>query len=251
MSIMHSTAIRARAGLPALALRTGGARLLATLAVVLALAVTAGPALAEDEGFEANHFLGDDGFFDGDGDGERIKRGFRHLTFEVAENGSRFAFDEAPVDDQGFPLYGNPFITQGFIYPASTLSARPDGTYDGVVVIRDAAGNVVSVEPEFPDLVLGTWICQGTVFAQDGFNIESGPTVYTLQLYDFNEVSGAFGKISLTSNGLELIDVGKPIKRAVVGGTGPYRRARGEVAQTFLGTNDSGGFALRFRVKLR
>ena len=37
------------------------------------------------------------------------------FSFEVAENGTRFAFDEAPVFDDGMPGYGNPFVTEGYI----------------------------------------------------------------------------------------------------------------------------------------
>jgi hypothetical protein len=43
----------------------------------------------------------------------------RRIKFDVAENGTRFVFDEAPVHEgttPPMPAYGNPFITQGYIY---------------------------------------------------------------------------------------------------------------------------------------
>ena len=61
------------------------------------------------------------------------------VEVEVAEDGTRFVFDEAPLLENGYPAYGNAFVTQGYIYPAGTL----DGT-NGV----NADGS-----PEFPELV--------------------------------------------------------------------------------------------------
>ena len=55
----------------------------------------------------------------------------RTLEVDIAEDGTRFVIDEAPVFDDGFPAYGNPFITQGYIYPDGTLTdsngVNPDG----------------------------------------------------------------------------------------------------------------------------
>ena len=176
-------------------------------------------------------------------------RSRKRLRFEVAENATRFAFDEAPVAADGMPTYGNPFITKGFIYPAGTLKDTDgDGALDnGVVVETDDNGNTV-VRPEFPDKVIGLWICRGAVMADEGFAVPTGPTVNTTQLYDFHVLTGGFGRVSLISEGLELIDQGVGIARAITGGTGKYRRARGEVLQTFAGVNASGGFNLTFEV---
>jgi hypothetical protein len=175
----------------------------------------------------------------------------RLRAFEVAENGKRFAFDEAPVDQNGLPLYGNPFITQGFIYPPGTLQdADGDGVFTGVIIAKDPQTGAEIVTPEFPDKVLGLWICEGKVVAQEGFNIASGPTVFTLQLYEFKDMRGDFGTSSFLSAGLELIDVGKGIERAIIGGTGPFKTARGQVTQTLLGTNVTQGFVLRFETTM-
>lgn len=172
----------------------------------------------------------------------------RRFVFEVAENAAKFSFDEAPVTN-GFPTYGNPFITKGFIYPEGTLKDTDgDGAFDNGVVVETNDDGQTVVRPEFPDKVIGLWICRGTVMSDGGFEIETGPTVHTKQLYDFHEIAGGFGRMSLTSDGLELIDLDVALNRAITGGTGPLRRTRGEVRQTFVGVNASGGFNLRFEV---
>ncbi|HZA22612.1 MAG TPA: hypothetical protein VFA32_08420, partial [Dehalococcoidia bacterium] len=38
------------------------------------------------------------------------------LKFDVAEDATRFVFDEAPVFDDGLPAYGNAFVTSGYLY---------------------------------------------------------------------------------------------------------------------------------------
>ena len=54
-----------------------------------------------------------------DRDGRRTET----LRFDVAENGKRFAFDEEPVfPDDGFPAYGNPFVTEGYASAAGRAS---------------------------------------------------------------------------------------------------------------------------------
>jgi hypothetical protein len=76
----------------------------------------------------------------------------RTIEVDIAEDGTRFVIDEAPVFDDGFPAHGNPFVTQGYIYPAGTLTdsngVNPDGS------------------PEFPDKVLGEWSCSGFFIAE-------------------------------------------------------------------------------------
>jgi hypothetical protein len=50
------------------------------------------------------------------------------VRFDVAEDHTRFVFAPTPVHDDGLPAYGNPFVTQGYIYEAGTL----DGGVEGV-----------------------------------------------------------------------------------------------------------------------
>jgi hypothetical protein len=70
--------------------------------------------------------------------------------------------------------------------------------------------------------------------------------VVTHQLYDFTDTPGAE---SFTTDGLELVDIGVAIQRAITGGTGPYRGMRGEAVQTMIGINTSDGVNLRFEIK--
>lgn len=60
---------------------------------------------------------------------------------------ARFVFDEVTVFPSGMSAYGNPIITQGYIYPYGTLE-RGNG------VLADGS-------PEFPELVIGEWTCRG------------------------------------------------------------------------------------------
>ena len=154
------------------------------------------------------------------------------ISFDVAEDMSRFVFDTDVAYDDGMPKHGSAFITQGYIYPKGTL----DGT-NGVL----ADGS-----PEFPDLVLGEWTCRGW-FVGDGAHATSGPMVISTQIYNFGETLGAE---TLVSDGYELADIGIVFQRAITGGTGEYAGAGGVVNQTFLGLNASAGVNLTFDLEL-
>lgn len=52
------------------------------------------------------------------------------------------------------------------------------------------------------------------------------------------------------SEGFELADIDEAIKRAIIGGTGKYKTARGEAAQTLLGFNATEGVNLRFELEV-
>ncbi len=149
------------------------------------------------------------------------------LTVEVAETGSRFVPDEHFVDDGGVPTRGNYFVTEGYLYEPGTLTCA-DGTCDGVVY--DSSG---SPSPEFPDRLVGTWTCYGT-HTEDAATTSTGPIIVTTQVFDFGE---APGEQSIVTSGFELIDVGVPVQRAIVGGTGEYTGATGTETQTMLGLN--------------
>ena len=160
------------------------------------------------------------------------------IEVDIVENPRKFSFDETPVFKDGLPAYGGEFVTQGFIYPKGTLEMG-----NGV----DAEGN-----PEFPDQVIGTWFCRGWHIG-DGAHTLTGPVVITHQLFNFGE---KFGAQSVTTDGIELADEGEPIKRAITGGTGRFKRARGEQVQTFEGLNqfesEQGPLVgVKLRVKLK
>lgn len=172
-----------------------------------------------------------------------------HLKFDVAESAPKFVFDEAPVFDNGLPAYGNAFITQGYIYPYGTLTGS-SASGPGNGILPDGS-------PEFPDLVIGEWVCRG-YFIGDGVNTQTGPWVITTQLYDFYDKPGfdpnvvkQSGETNLVTDGYEIADIGVPGKRAVTGGTGIFKRARGEAVQTLLGFNALEGVNLRFEIRPR
>ncbi len=158
--------------------------------------------------------------------------GAETLTFEVAENGFTFTFDDAPVFEDGFPAHGNFFITQGYIYPTGTLNGSTGILEDG--------------SPEFPDKVLGTWYCTG-VQVGDAAHSESGVWVVATEVYEFGDVPGAE---TLITDGIELADVNLPYTRPITGGTGRYLGARGEVMKRTLGFDPVSGvtFEVEFRL---
>jgi hypothetical protein len=195
---------------------------IAALALIVSLAigglaVSGNPVAAEGEDPES---------------GNRHRNGLPIKEFEVAENGTRFFYDEEPVFADGLPAPGNAFVTEGYIYPAGTLNGSNGVLPDG--------------SPEFPKQVIGTWICRG-FFIGDGMHTTSGPMVITTQIFNFGE---EYGKVTLVTDGYELADVGVPIKRAITGGTGPLKTARGEVSQVLLGVNVTTGVVLRFDLNL-
>jgi hypothetical protein len=154
------------------------------------------------------------------------------LRFDVAEDMTRFGFDADNVHEDGTPANGNAFITRGYIYPAGTLTESNGVLEDG--------------SPEFPELVLGEWVCRGW-FVGEGAHATAGPMVVTTQLYNFG---GTLGEALLVSDGYELADVGVVIDRAITGGTGPFLGADGAASQTFLGFNASAGVNLTFEIQI-
>jgi hypothetical protein len=131
------------------------------------------------------------------------------------------------------PAHGNEFVTMGYIYPKGTLNGSNGVLPDG--------------SPEFPDQVIGEWICRGW-FIGEGGNATTGPWVITTQIYDLGE---EYGDVSLVTDGYELSDFNTVIKRAITGGTGKYNEARGEAEQVLLGFNPTEGVVLRFKLTVK
>ncbi len=146
----------------------------------------------------------------------------RTIEVDVAEDGTRFVIDEKPVFDDGSPAYGNPFITQGYLYPVGTLTksngVNPDGT------------------PEFPDRVIGEWTCTG-YFIADGAHTTEGSWVYTTQLFAFGDDPDS-GAHTIVVTGYESGIPGTTVTGAITGGTGRHESVLGESDQTFLGMNN-------------
>lgn len=152
------------------------------------------------------------------------------IEFDVAEDMNRFIFDQDVVYDDGFPADGSSFITRGYLYPVGTLNdsngVNPDGS------------------PEFPDKVIGEWICQGYMINDAGHATE-GVWVFSTQFFQIGTEPGAE---TIATLGYELADVGESISRAITGGTGQYDDARGESEQILLGLNASEGVNLRVKL---
>ena len=154
------------------------------------------------------------------------------LRFDVAEDGTHFVFDPDLTDGDGMPGYGTSFVTHGYLYPAGTLSESNGVNADG--------------SPEFPDQVLGEWICRGW-FVGEGLLTMTGAVVVTSQLYSFGDTPG---KAMISSDGYELADVGVEIARAITGGTGSFVGAGGEARQILLGLNATEGVNLQYELEL-
>jgi hypothetical protein len=148
-------------------------------------------------------------------------------AFDIAEDLTRFVYDDAPVFDDKMPAYGNAFVTQGYVYPAGTLDGGVEGTLpDG--------------SPAFPDLVIGTWTCDG-YFVGDGMRTTEGVFVISRQVIAFDN-----GDLLITQ-GPELAQANVAIVRAVTGGTGLYADVDPEITQIMLGMTD--GYGARLQMK--
>ena len=154
------------------------------------------------------------------------------IRVDVSENALRFKFDETPLFADGKPAYGNEFVTEGYIYPRGTLNGtdgvNPDGT------------------PEFPKKVIGRWTCRGW-HVGEGAKTLTGPWVITHQLFDFGDEAG---RVTIATDGVELVDLDVPVLRALIGGTGPYANARGEARQVMTGFNKLEGVVLRLELRV-
>ncbi|WP_298922233.1 hypothetical protein [uncultured Roseobacter sp.] len=140
------------------------------------------------------------------------------MSFDVAEDHTRIFMAAQPLHENGMPAHGNAFLSQGYIYPAGTLQ-------DGVPgVLKDGS-------PAFPDLVLGTWTCDGYFVGEAG-NATSGAWVISRQVFAF-----ARGDQIITQ-GTEIADLGEENLRPITGATGDYAAIEGGLVQTTLGFNE-------------
>lgn len=153
------------------------------------------------------------------------------LAFDVSEDMNRFLFAEAPVFEDGMPSYGNPFITEGYLYPAGTL----DGNVSGV----NADGS-----PTWPDEVVGTWTCRGYLVGE-GAHATEGDMVISTQVLRLGDDEAPI----LVTEGFERAD-DVLVSRAITGGTGPHAGARGEATQRMLGLNESEGVQLQVELRI-
>jgi hypothetical protein len=160
------------------------------------------------------------------------------LEFEVSEDMTRFVFDKDVVFEDGLPADGSAFITRGYLYAPGTLTCDAEGACDGV----NADGS-----PQFPEKLMGEWICSGYMI-NDAGHATSGVWVVSTQFFQLSATPGAE---TIITQGYELADVGVAISRAISGGTGQYKDARGQGQQTMLGLNATDGVSLRVQLDVR
>lgn len=140
------------------------------------------------------------------------------VTFDVACIGDTWR--DSPVREQEPGDYrGTPFMVEGFIYPEGTVQPN------GFVPSDDGA--------------IGHWFCRGFLLIHSQ---RPEPHLASVQEYQFGRISESnlFPTDSLTTSGIEGTVLEEPVMhRAVIGGTGIYRAATGELTQTTLGFNTS------------
>jgi hypothetical protein len=156
------------------------------------------------------------------------------VEFDVSEDMTRFVFDKDVAYEDGLPKDGSAFITRGYLYPVGTLNGDGDG------VNKDGS-------PQYPEKLIGEWICQGYMINEAG-HAKGGVWVVSTQFFQVGNTPGAE---TIVSQGYELADVGVAINRAITGGTGQYQDARGSGQQTMLGLNQSEGVNLRVKLEVR
>jgi hypothetical protein len=133
------------------------------------------------------------------------------------------------------PVFGDYFMQEGLIYEGGTLAANCDGG-DGCGLKEDGTA-------EFPEAVIGKWTCYGSFVGNGGATTE-GVWLYSTQVYEFDVEQiepnvFAPGAHALVSVGPERIDLSVPFDRAVTGGSGKFRHARGQLQQTKIGFNQT------------
>jgi hypothetical protein len=152
--------------------------------------------------------------FAADDDDDERRKG--DLVLDVALLGDTFAPDMGAALDAGAgDLRGVGFFVEGLIYPSGTIPPGP--------------GFDPASEEAF-----GTWLCRGWLMLHSG---RPEPHAITTQEHVLGIItpSNPTPRDQLVSSGPEG---GVPrAVRSILGGTGRYRRARGEVVQHLIGTN--------------
>ncbi|MDJ0628300.1 MAG: hypothetical protein QNJ44_08560 [Rhodobacter sp.] len=151
------------------------------------------------------------------------------MAFDVAEDHTRIFMADTPVHENGMPAHGNAFISQGYIYPAGTLKADTTGVLD-------------DGSPAFPDLVLGTWTCDG-YFVGEGANATSGVWVISRQVFAFEDGD------TIITQGTEIVDAGVENLRPITGATGDFAGIEGAMVQTMLGFSERMTVNVSFRLR--
>jgi hypothetical protein len=160
------------------------------------------------------------------------------FSVDIVETGNNVFTDPSfltPVNDAtipGVPPFiqkGSKILIQGNLYPAGTIDAHCQNL-----------GNNPCIPPVQP---IGQWYCYATILSDIG---PGKPFVLGDQIYDFTTSPKSSVKLStqagtganvMISLGYEnsLADVNLVANRAVVGGTGAFRAAHGEMKVKVVG----------------
>jgi hypothetical protein len=144
-----------------------------------------------------------------------------HSTFAIVPSMGLVLQPESPG-----PNRGTPFIVDGKVFPGGTLDKG------------------ASIGDPNQQGSIGTWICKG-IFTSDLGTDDVG--FDTTQMFRFNGDVDA-----IWTEGLEagLGKIGVITHRTILGGTGRFRGAAGEVVQEALGTNVGGTPNIRLTFKI-
>lgn len=149
----------------------------------------------------------------------------KNFTLDVACNGSTLALNPADPADPPFSR-GDVAVVTGTVYSGGTLPA-----------------GVTTSDPNAPGRI-GTWRC---LFA----SLTEPPLIGAITYYFALEENGEESMLMVQGLNSHQWPGSVPRVHAIVGGTGKYDGASGEVREEVLGTNGSSCFNLRFQFSLK
>jgi hypothetical protein len=158
-------------------------------------------------------------------DQQGSEHGQKTFTVDVALDAATFVANAANPPNVGFR--GDTLVIDGTIYPAGTIPPGVNANND-----PNAPGGIGKIRCRALQLV------PGTDFASPVFTFVT--EMYSLP--DDNQI------ILVDGPGPNLFAT---LKRAVIGGTGSYEGATGQVIETDIGMNKSGACNLRVTFQLR
>jgi hypothetical protein len=144
------------------------------------------------------------------------------VVLDVATDAGTLAYARPDAVTTGVHA-GDSYVISGFVYGGFSI---PYGDTTDTFA-PDPAGSI------------GTIAMTG-IFADDGSD-GNAPTISSTHVFSLVNANG------LVTQGLEGAS---PVFRALLGGTGVYSGAIGQVTEEILGTNGTGGYNLRFTFQL-
>ena len=147
------------------------------------------------------------------------------VVVDVALDAVTLSYSRTDVWTTG-PARGDTYVVSGYIYNGFNI---PSGD------------TTTSFAPD-PDASIGTILITG-VFTAGGTSIGDGATPYVSTTH----VLSFYTADAMVTQGMEGVS---PVIRALVGGTGQYSGAVGQVTEEVIGNNGTGGLNLRFTFQL-